>query len=144
MPSYVPLSNNSGSSQHSGINDDGDDCARKILWAVYVDPHYAGNAIEEYQFYHLITNTWDDSACTASGDHHRRRCTMMDCHEPWTHFRLVGVFRETDGMYDFTEQLFKHEGYCVGTTMTARDWDLDLRTTRTKRGDDLEREDEYI
>ena len=25
----------------------------------------------------------------------------------------MGVFKETDGMYDWTEQLFKHEGMCV-------------------------------
>lgn len=37
----------------------------------------------------------------------------MDCHLPNTHFRLVGVFVETEGMYDWAEQLFKHEGYCV-------------------------------
>ena len=37
----------------------------------------------------------------------------MDCHEPNTHFKLVGVFKETDGLVDWAEQLFKHEGYCV-------------------------------
>lgn len=37
----------------------------------------------------------------------------MDCHEPDTHFQLVGVFKETDGLEDFAEQLFKHEGYCL-------------------------------
>ena len=39
----------------------------------------------------------------------------MDCHErsSSTHWKLVGVLKETEGMYDFTEQLFKHEGYCV-------------------------------
>jgi hypothetical protein len=39
----------------------------------------------------------------------------MDCHEPNTHFKLVGVFKESDGMVDWAEQLFKHEGYCVWT-----------------------------
>lgn len=37
----------------------------------------------------------------------------MDCHEPNTHFKLVGVFKETDGMEDWAEQLFKHEGICL-------------------------------
>jgi hypothetical protein len=37
----------------------------------------------------------------------------MDCHEPNTHFKLVGVFKESDGLVDWAEQLFKHEGYCV-------------------------------
>jgi hypothetical protein len=37
----------------------------------------------------------------------------MDCHEPNTHFKLVGVFKESDGLVDWAEQLFKHEGYCI-------------------------------
>jgi hypothetical protein len=37
----------------------------------------------------------------------------MDCHEPNLHFKLVGVFKEMNGFYDWGEQLFKHEGYCV-------------------------------
>ena len=37
----------------------------------------------------------------------------LDCHEPDTHFQLVGVFKETDGLEWFTEQLFKHQGYCL-------------------------------
>ena len=41
----------------------------------------------------------------------------MDCHEPNTHFDLVGVFKETDGLVDWSEQLFKHQGYCL--------WDSD-------------------
>ncbi|KAL7533736.1 hypothetical protein ACHAXR_005409 [Thalassiosira sp. AJA248-18] len=94
-----------------GEDDEGGQCQRKVLWAAYVDPRYKGNTIEEYEFYDLASGEWDDSACLASGKRHR--CARMDCHEPHTHFKLVGVFKETDGMYDFTEQLFKHEGYCV-------------------------------
>jgi hypothetical protein len=37
----------------------------------------------------------------------------MDCHEPNSHFQLLGVYKETDGLTDWAEQLFKHEGYCV-------------------------------
>jgi hypothetical protein len=37
----------------------------------------------------------------------------LDCHEPNSHFNLIGVFKETDGMVDWTEQLFKHEGICA-------------------------------
>ena len=91
-------------------NEDGQ-CERKLLWAAYVDPRYQGNTIEEYQFYDLKNGTWDDSTCLARGSSHR--CVRMDCHEPRTQFKLVGVFKETEGMYDFTEQLFKHEGYCI-------------------------------
>lgn len=45
----------------------------------------------------------------------------MDCHDPHTHFRLVGVYTETDGLYDWGEQLFKHHGYCQ--------WDEDTYET---------------
>lgn len=87
------------------------ECERKLLWAAYVDTKYKGNGIEEYQFYDIKNGTYDDSACIASGTSHR--CVKLDCHESHTHFKLVGVFKETDGMYDWTEQLFKHEGYCI-------------------------------
>ena len=45
----------------------------------------------------------------------------MNCHEPNTHFKLVGVFKESDGLVDWAEQLFKHEGYCL--------WDSDTYET---------------
>lgn len=37
----------------------------------------------------------------------------MNCHAAWSRYQLIGVFKETDGLYDWAEQLFKHEGYCV-------------------------------
>lgn len=98
------------SSQEDGRlleGEDDSDCERKLLWAAYVDPRYQGGSIGEYQFYDLDTGEWDKSTCET------RRCAKMDCHEPGTHFKLVGVFKETDGIYDWAEQLFKHEGYCV-------------------------------
>jgi hypothetical protein len=91
-------------------NKDGE-CGRKLLWAAYVDPKYKGNTIEEYQFYDMKNGTYDDSTCLASGTSHR--CVKLDCHESHTHFQLVGIFKETEGMYDWTEQLFKHQGYCI-------------------------------
>ena len=42
----------------------------------------------------------------------------MDCHEPDTHFKLVGVFKQSDGLVDWAKQLFKHEGYCVWNNRT--------------------------
>lgn len=87
--------------------NDGGNCPRVLLWAAYHDPRYRGGAIGEYQFFDLDTRSWDASSCTSS------RCAKMNCHEPHTHFKLVGVFKETNGMYDWTEQLFKHEGYCI-------------------------------
>lgn len=77
----------------------------------YVDPRYRGGSIGEYQFYDLETHSWDKSSCRT------RRCARMDCHEPNSHFKLVGVFKESDGLEDWAEQLFKHEGYCL--------WDSD-------------------
>ena len=90
------------------LSDDKDgSCQRKLLWAAYHDPRYQGGAIGEYQFYDPDTRSWNAETCTS------RRCAKMDCHEAQTHFKLVGVFKETDGMYDWAEQLFKHEGYCI-------------------------------
>lgn len=90
---------------------EGSYCERKLLWAAYHDRHYRGNSIEEYQFYDLMSGEWDDSTCSRYGGW--KRCARLDCHEPGTGFELVGVFKETDGMYDWTEQLFKHEGMCI-------------------------------
>ena len=73
----------------------------------YHDPDYAGGTIGEYQFYNHNTGTYDDDFCQTE------RCVPLDCHEPDTHFELVGVFKETDGLTWFTEQLFKHQGYCL-------------------------------
>ena len=83
------------------------DCSRKILWAAYYDPGYKGGSIGEYQFYDWQKGVWDKSTCQT------KRCARMDCHEPSTHFKLVGVFKETDGLTDWAEQLFKHQGYCL-------------------------------
>lgn len=77
-----------------------------MLYYQYVDPKYTGGGIGEYQFFDPYTNTWDDSSCTTN------RCAKMDCHDPHTHFKLIGVYKETDGLYDWGEQLFKHHGYC--------------------------------
>mmetsp|Transcript_27570 Transcript_27570/g.60689 ORF Transcript_27570/g.60689 Transcript_27570/m.60689 type:complete len:676 (-) Transcript_27570:323-2350(-) len=86
---------------------DGDDCSRKVLWAAYHDPHYRGNEIGEYQFYDHISSTWDDSTCETM------RCAKMNCHASRSQFQLIGVFKEADGLTDWAEQLFKHEGYCI-------------------------------
>ena len=102
----------------------GEFCPRKLLWAAYVDSGYQGNSIEEYQFYDLTTGEWDDSICL--GSRWNARCAQMDCHELDTDFELVGVFKESEGMYDWTEQLFKHEGMCIwnddSTYHTMQTW----------------------
>jgi hypothetical protein len=84
-------------------------CQRKLLWAAYIDPRYRGNGIREYQIYDPIKNKWDDTTCSGGWG----RCAKLDCHEEHTGFDLLGVYKETDGMYDWWEQLFKHLGVCV-------------------------------
>ena len=100
-----------GGDSDSGDGDDDDDdndCSRKVLWAAYHDPGYRGNSIGEYQFYdHVGGGTWDTSTCQSS------RCAKMDCHASRSNFELIGVFKEADGLTDWAEQLFKHEGYCI-------------------------------
>ena len=98
---------------HSGDEEEEEACGRKLLWAAYHDPRHRGvsNPIEEYSFFDIQKDEWNDSACKASGNRHR--CARLNCHEPGTHMKLVGVFKETEGMYDWTEQLFKHEGVCI-------------------------------
>jgi hypothetical protein len=87
---------------------DGDGCERVLLWAAYHDPKYKGGSIGEYKYYDWTTGEWDESHC------HTKRCVRMDCHEPNTrNWKLVGVFKESDGLVDWAEQLFKHEGYCI-------------------------------
>lgn len=95
--------------------ESGDDeeaaCSRKVLWAAYRDPGYNDGSIGEYQFYDWQKGVWDESTCQT------KRCARMDCHEPSTHFQLIGVFKETDGLVDWAEQLFKHQGYCLWKNM---------------------------
>ena len=90
-----------------GLSNDENDCSRKVLWAAYEDPGYEGASIGEYQFYDWKTDSWDNSTCRTG------RCARMDCHEDDTDWQLVGVFKETDGLTDWAEQLFKHQGYCL-------------------------------
>ena len=88
---------------------------RKVLWAAYHDPDYGGQGIAEYSFLQRSTGSWDSSTCNAprGSSGKKTRCRRLDCHEAGTKLELVGVFKETDGLYDFTEQLFKHSGYCL-------------------------------
>jgi hypothetical protein len=94
-------------------DSNGDQCSRKLLWAAYYDPEYMYAEIGEYQFYDWRNNKWDTSTCKTS------RCAKMDCHAENTHFELVGIFKETDGLVDWAEQLIKHEGYCVWKDVAA-------------------------
>lgn len=97
---------------------------RKALWAAYHDPDYGGQGIAEYSFYQRKSGTWDGSTCRAQTHGFYwpgTRCQRLDCHQANTKLELVGVFKETDGLYDFTEQLFKHQGYCLWDEDKASD-----------------------
>ena len=60
-------------------------------------------------YYDRKRGFWDDYACQRNPG---GRCVKMDCHEPNTHFSLLGFFKEP-GYDQWMEQLFKHEGDCV-------------------------------
>lgn len=94
----------------SANNDDSSGCQRILLWAGYRNIEYHGNAIGEYAFYDWRTKSWDTSTCINPDE----ECTPLDCHlvDP-NHFELVGVYKEVYGLYDWAEQLFKHQAYCV-------------------------------
>lgn len=74
-----------GDEEDAGDEESGDsssECRRRILWAAYVDPRYAGYSIEEYQLFDPTSQTWDDSMCAKDKDF--RRYARMDCHEDWS------------------------------------------------------------
>eukprot|EP00592_Proboscia_alata_P017334 CAMPEP_0194393308 /NCGR_PEP_ID=MMETSP0174-20130528/123226_1 /TAXON_ID=216777 /ORGANISM="Proboscia alata, Strain PI-D3" /LENGTH=213 /DNA_ID=CAMNT_0039188977 /DNA_START=122 /DNA_END=763 /DNA_ORIENTATION=- len=123
--------NNNNNRRLSSDSGDGDgSCTRKVLWAAYHYPEYHGGSIGEYQFYDRTNQRWDSSTCqsqTSKWDVFHRGCQRMDCHEANSNFELVGVFTETDGLYDWTEQLFKHHGYCL--------WDGDKEEDDENSGD---------
>mmetsp|Transcript_6680 Transcript_6680/g.7523 ORF Transcript_6680/g.7523 Transcript_6680/m.7523 type:complete len:737 (+) Transcript_6680:76-2286(+) len=99
-------------------NNNNNYSCRKVLWAAYHDPGYQGLGIAEYKFYQRETGKWDGRTCRAQQYWpFIKRCQRLNCHEAHTKWELVGVFKQTDGLYDFTEQLFKHQGYCL--------WDAD-------------------
>lgn len=74
----------------------------------YVDPNYEGNGIGEYAFWDRHKQSWDTSACEATGS----SCRKMDCHLPGTEFELLGFYKMPSPR-DWMDQLFKHEGYCT-------------------------------
>jgi len=73
----------------------------------YLDPYYSGGEIGEFSFYNWKSNSYSSSYCKSGS------CTPLNCHEADTEWELLGVFVEADGLEDFTEQLFKHQGVCL-------------------------------
>ena len=110
-----------------GSNDEGGNCERMLLWAAYVDHQYTGHSIGGYQFYDVETGEYDQSMCQTQSWKVWDRCKRLDCHDlSPTNFELIGVFKETDGLSDWAEQLFKHQAYCV--------WDEDTyESMQTRR-----------
>eukprot|EP00547_Thalassionema_nitzschioides_P002529 CAMPEP_0194206278 /NCGR_PEP_ID=MMETSP0156-20130528/5348_1 /TAXON_ID=33649 /ORGANISM="Thalassionema nitzschioides, Strain L26-B" /LENGTH=645 /DNA_ID=CAMNT_0038932757 /DNA_START=46 /DNA_END=1983 /DNA_ORIENTATION=+ len=107
---YLGLYRDCSSSNYEGA------CDTTLLWAAYYDAHYSGNEIGEYQFWRN-DGGWDKTACKS---HKGGRCAKMNCHveHDWTnhHYQLVGVYKETNGLEEWAEQLFKHQGYCLFDT----------------------------
>jgi len=114
--------------------EDGDNaCQRKVLWAAYHDSDYNGGSIGEYSFFNRDTDSWDSSTCRPKWNP-LKRCQRLNCHEKKTKLDLVGVYKETDGLYDWTEQLFKHQGYCL--------WDGDKEDDEDGSGDGDSKDDD--
>jgi hypothetical protein len=96
--------NNNGSSASS--------CQRRLLWAAYHDPHYQGGSMGEYSLLDRQHDRWTMATCRGQTYWPFTRCKKMDCHTRRTSWQLIGVYKESDGLDDWTEQLFKHHGYC--------------------------------
>jgi hypothetical protein len=96
--------NNDGSSSSS--------CQRRLLWAAYHDPHYRGGSMGEYSLLDRQRDKWEMATCRGQTYWPLTRCKKMDCHARRTSWQLIGVYKENDGLDDWTEQLFKHHGYC--------------------------------
>jgi hypothetical protein len=83
-------SQNQGGGDHGGENNNHQQettaCSRWMLWASYVDPNYQGNGYYEY-----------------FGDN---PVGTLDCHNPNTHWQLLGVYRQE--FYQYIEQISKH------------------------------------
>jgi hypothetical protein len=111
-------------------NIDGSSCPRSLLWAAYVDPHYSGNGVRAYQYHQpygssssssstsILAEGGDDNGKKVNGEWittacvNPKKCAKLDCHEPHTHMRLLGIFKEPYYASEWFEQLFKHAGSC--------------------------------
>jgi hypothetical protein len=98
--------NDNGSSSSSN-------CPRRLLWAAYVDEQYKGGSIGEYSIFNRRQDLWEMKTCRGQTYWPFTRCQRMDCHHRRTSWKLVGVYKESDGFDDWSEQLFKHHGYCL-------------------------------
>lgn len=74
--------------------------------------------------YDWETNSWNATTCRTD------RCARMDCHERGTNFQLLGVFIETDGLEDWMDQLFQHQGSCYWNNNDVGDDGQDQQAAR--------------
>ena len=132
-----------GGNSGSGSGDDGEGCARWMIWASYIDPYYSGGGYYEYH------GDYDDGGQQQEdekeegdeyqygGDGGRKRRFLneyeaydgeagdfygnLNCHEKNTHWQLLGVYRQE--FYQFLEQISKHlwaiDEYEYITTVSA-------------------------
>lgn len=108
--------NNNNNDRQRSLNEDNNNnsgCQRQLLWAAYHDPGYRGGSIGEYALYNRQEERYSGATCRAQFWWPFTRCRRLNCHEAGTRLQLLGVFKETDGLTDWAEQLFKHQGYCV-------------------------------
>ena len=113
---YIDCNNNNNDGNQGG-NDEAS-CQRILLWAAYQNKAYRGYGMGEYSIYDWRQRAWDTSTCVLNGNdnnvENNESCTRLDCHlGDSENFELIGVFKELDGLDDWTDQLFKHEAYCV-------------------------------
>jgi hypothetical protein len=105
-------------------DNDGSSCPRSLLWAAYVDPHYSGNGVRAYQYHQPYGSSSSSTSITAADGNNGngewittacanpKKCAKLDCHEPHTRMRLLGIFKEPYYASEWFEQLFKHAGSC--------------------------------
>jgi hypothetical protein len=108
--------NNNDNDKNNNNNDKNNDgsssCQRRLLWAAYHDTHYRGGSMGEYSLLNRESDEWEMATCRGQTFWPFTRCKKMDCHARHTSWQLIGVYKESDGLDDWTEQLFKHHGYC--------------------------------
>jgi hypothetical protein len=104
----------------------------------YVDLDYEGNGAGEYMYYDRETGRYSDAACKAAAaagtNGSAGRCVKMDCHEPTTHYSLLGFFKHVQ-YGAFLDALVGYQGDCV---WTDAEYTLMMATTAANEGDAAE------
>ena len=90
---------------HDSKDNNGDGCARWMVWAAYVDPYYSGGGYDEY---HNNDNRKNRilNQNEANNDEAEGFSGNLNCHEKNTHWELLGIYRQE--FYQYIEQISKH------------------------------------